>query len=44
MSLTTRALLRARLRAEHPQWPEAQVQREVLRFTLPDAVLPVPLR
>lgn len=44
MSLTARALLRARLRAEHPQWPEAKVEREILRLTLPNAVLPAPLR
>ena len=44
MSLTTRALLEARLRAEHPQWPETKVQRELLRLTLPHAVLPAPLR
>ena len=34
-----RELVKARIRQEHPDWPEAQVTREVLRL----AFLPEPL-
>jgi hypothetical protein len=44
MSATVRALLRARLRATHPDWSEGTLDREVLRHTLPNGVLPAPLR
>lgn len=40
MSATARALLRARLRQAHPEWPEGEVDRELLRHTLPNGVLP----
>jgi hypothetical protein len=40
MSLTARALLGARLRTEHPDWSETEVQRQLLRLTLAGAVLP----
>jgi hypothetical protein len=40
MSLTARALLGARLRTEHPDWPEAEVKRQLLRLTLVGAALP----
>jgi hypothetical protein len=44
MSATARELLRARVRQEHGEWTECRVEREVLRCTLPGAVLPPPLR
>ncbi|HTS88977.1 MAG TPA: hypothetical protein VMG41_10840 [Gemmatimonadales bacterium] len=40
MSLGARALVIARLRAEHPEWPEAEVRRETLRLTIPGLPLP----
>ena len=40
MSLTARALLRARLRAAHPDWTEHALDRDILRHTLPTAALP----
>lgn len=39
LSLFTRGLARARIRQEHPDWTEAEVQRELLRL----AFLPAPL-
>jgi Rv0078B-related antitoxin len=39
MSLFARELSRARIRLEHPDWPEALVDRELLRL----AFLPAPL-
>lgn len=42
MSLAARALLGARLRTEHPEWPEAVVRRQVLRLTLGAAGPPAP--
>jgi hypothetical protein len=42
MSLFARELARERIRAEHPDWPEADVARELLRLAfLPD---PLPAR
>lgn len=35
MSLTARALKRARLRQEHPDWDEARAHAELLRDLLP---------
>lgn len=32
MSLLARALVRARVRAEHPEWPETTVNRQVIRL------------
>ena len=40
MSLAARALLVARLQAEHPEWPAEQLTREALRLSLPDAAWP----
>ena len=40
MSLMVRALLFARLRTEHPGWSVHEVNRELLRLTLPGGVLP----
>jgi hypothetical protein len=39
MSLFARELSRAQIKSEHPDWPEAQVARELLRL----AFLPAPL-
>ena len=39
MSMFARELNRARIQQEHPDWPEAQVIRELLRL----AFLPTPL-
>jgi hypothetical protein len=39
MSMSARALNRARLRDEHPQWSENQIARELLRL----AFFPKPL-
>lgn len=40
MSLIARALVAARLWAEHPEWPETRVRRHVLRLALGAAGLP----
>ncbi|MGH7702864.1 MAG: hypothetical protein ACREMO_07195 [Gemmatimonadales bacterium] len=40
MSTTTRGLLRAGLRAAHPEWAEHELSLQVLRYAHPDAVLP----
>lgn len=40
MSLTARALLVARLRAEHPQWSDARVRHHCLSLTFPELPLP----
>jgi len=39
MSMFARDLSRERIRQEHPDWPEAQIDRELLRL----AFLPAPL-
>jgi hypothetical protein len=39
MSLFARELNRERIQREHPDWPEAQINRELLRL----AFLPEPL-
>jgi hypothetical protein len=39
MSMSARALNRARLQSEHPQWTEADIARELLRL----AFFPQPL-
>jgi hypothetical protein len=39
MSLFARELSRERIRREHPDWPETQIDRELLRL----AFLPAPL-
>ena len=44
MSLAARALLAARLRAEHLGWTEAAIQREVFRLSYAEAVRPDALR
>ncbi len=44
MSLFARELARKRIGREHPEWPETQVARELLRLALFPAPLPAPLR
>lgn len=43
MSQTARALLRARLSAEHPEWSPRELERQMLRHFLPGAELPARL-
>jgi hypothetical protein len=40
MSMFARELSRERIRREHPEWPEGQVTRELLRLALLPAPLP----
>lgn len=40
MSSVARALLRSRLQAAHPDWSVDDLNRAILRSTLPDAALP----
>lgn len=44
MSLFARELARAGIRREHPDWDEARVARELLRFAFLPNPLPEPLR
>ncbi|HEX2188922.1 MAG TPA: hypothetical protein VHG51_08500 [Longimicrobiaceae bacterium] len=44
MSLTARELALARLRAQHPDWSEWELKRELLRYAFGSAPLPEPLR
>jgi hypothetical protein len=44
MSLFARALARARIRQEHPDWTEGQVARELLRMAFLPHPLPEKLR
>lgn len=44
MSLAARELSSARLLLEHPNWSQAQVKRELLRYAFGSAALPEPLR
>ena len=44
MSMSARALNRARLRHEHPQWTEADVARELLRLAFFPKPLPAGLQ
>lgn len=44
MSLFTRELAKAGIRHQHPAWPEAQVDRELLRLAFLPAPLPAPPR
>jgi len=43
MSLTARELSRTRLRREHPDWSEAQLTRELLRYAFLSTPTPTPL-
>jgi hypothetical protein len=40
MSLTVRELAAARVRQEHPDWSDADVRRELLRYAFAPAPLP----
>jgi hypothetical protein len=44
MSLFARELAKARIRQEHPEWPEASVARELLRLAFLPEPLPARLR
>lgn len=44
MSLLTRELAKARIRHEHPEWPEAEVTRELLRLAFLPGPIPACLR
>jgi hypothetical protein len=44
MSETARELTLARLRAEHPDWSDRDLKRELLRYAFGSAPLPEPLR
>jgi Rv0078B-related antitoxin len=44
MSLFARQLARERIRHEHPEWSESQVERELLRLAFLPASLPAWLR
>jgi hypothetical protein len=43
MSLIAREFSRTRLRREHPDWSEAQLMRELLRYAFPSTPTPTPL-
>ncbi len=44
MSLFARELAKEGIRREHPDWPEPQIVRELIRLAFLPALLPVPLR
>jgi hypothetical protein len=44
MSIFARELSEERIRREHPEWPETQVARELLRLAFLPAQMPAPLR
>jgi hypothetical protein len=44
MSLFARALARARIRQEHPEWTEGEVARELLRLAFFPQPLPEKMR
>ena len=44
MSLFARELAKEGIRREHPEWPEEQLARELLRLAFLPAPLPAPLR
>ncbi len=44
MSVFARELAMARLRAEHPDWSDREIKRELLRYAFGSAPLPPPLR
>lgn len=44
MSDLAKKLAAARLRKEHPDWTEAEVKRELLRYAFGSEPLPPPLR
>jgi len=44
MSLLARDLAKARIRQEHPEWPETEVTREILRLAFLPGPIPAYLR
>jgi hypothetical protein len=44
MSVAARELTLARLRAQHPDWSDRELKRELLRYAFGSAPLPEPLR
>jgi hypothetical protein len=44
MSLFARDLAKARIRQEHPDWPETQVKLELIRLAFLPAAMPAQLR
>ena len=44
MSLLARDLAKARIRREHPEWPETEVTRELLRLSFLPGPIPACLR
>jgi Rv0078B-related antitoxin len=44
MSLFGRELMRERIRSQHPEWDESQVQREIWRIAFLPSPLPAGLR
>jgi hypothetical protein len=44
MSMFARELASERIRREHPEWPETQVVRELIRLAFLPAPPPAPLR
>ena len=44
MSLMARDLAKARIRQEHPEWPETEVTREILRLAFFPGPIPAYLR
>jgi len=44
MSKLARDLCLARLRQEHPDWPETELKRQLLRYAFYPEPLPLPLR
>lgn len=44
MSVTARELALARLRKQHPDWPESECRRELLRYAFSSGTVPPPLR
>jgi len=44
MSLLARELAKARIRREHPEWPEAHIVRELMRLAFLLSPMPAQLR
>lgn len=44
MSVAARELTLARLRAQHPEWSDRELKRELLRYAFGSTPLPEPLR
>jgi hypothetical protein len=44
MSILARDLAKARIRREHPEWPETEITREILRIAFLPGPIPAFLR